>query len=132
MTGKEGPGTRIDIQGRGFALTASLLDHTERRLRFALTRTSARIKRVAVRVGASNSARGGEDKFCKIHVVLDGAPSVLIEDAGTDLYTVIDRAAERAGRNVAKRVDRLQENVRLARRKPRRSLPGDTFDMSKN
>lgn len=55
-----------------------------------------------------------------------------LEDAGADLYAVIDRVAERAGRNAAKRVDRLHENVRLARPKPLRSLPGEASDMSNN
>ena len=123
---------RIDIQGRGFPLTAPLLDHTERRLHFALARTRDRITRVVVRVGNTSGLRGGEAKFCRMHVVLEHAPPVLIEDSGADLYAVIDRAAERAGRNVAKRVDRLHENVRLARLKPLRALPGDAFDMSKN
>lgn len=123
---------RIDIQGLGFPLSAALLDYTERRLRLALTRTSARIKRVVVRLGDTNGPRGGEDKFCKIQVVLEHAPPVLIEDTGADLYAVIDRVAERAGRNVAKRVDRLHENVRPARPKPLRSLPVDAFDMSNN
>ena len=123
---------RIDIQGRGFSLTAPLLDHTQRRLRFALTRTRDRIKRVVVRLGDTNGPRGGEDKFCKIQVVLEHAPPVLIEDSGADLYAVIDRAAERAGRNVAKHVERLRGNVRPAKSQPPASLPGDDFDMSKN
>jgi ribosome-associated translation inhibitor RaiA len=124
---------RIDIQGLGFPLTAPLLEHTERRLQFALTRTSARIKRVVVRLGNSNRPRGGEGRFCRIQVVLDGAQPVLIEDAGADLYAVIDRAVERAGRNVAKNVDRLRENFRLVERQPPASLPGDAFiDMCKN
>lgn len=123
---------RIDIQARGFSLTAPLLDHTQRRLRFALTRTRDRIKRVVVRLGDTNGPRGGEDKFCKIQVVLEHAPPVLIEDSGADLYAVIDRAAERAGRIVAKHVERLRENARLARPQPSASLPGDAFPLSKN
>ena len=119
---------RIDIQGRGFALTAPLLEHAERRLRFALTRTSDRIKRVVVRLGDTNGPRGGADKFCKIRVSLEQGPPVLIEDAGADLYAVIDRAAERAGRNVAKRVDRLRENARPAMPQP----PAEAFDVSNN
>ncbi len=118
---------RIDIQGRGFSLTAPLLDHTRRRLRFALTRTRDRIKRVVVRLGDANGPRGGEDKFCKIQVVLEHAPPVVIEDSGADLYVVIDRATERAGRNVAKHVDRLRENARLAMPQPPASLPGDAL-----
>ena len=121
---------RIDIRGSGFRVTAPLLEHTERRLRFALTRSSDRIKRVVVRFGDINGPRGGEDKFCRIQVHFEHAPPVLIEDAGADLYAVIDRAAERAGRNAAKRVGRLQESVRLARRKPPRALPADASDLS--
>ena len=104
---------RINIQGLGFPLTAALLDHTERRLRFALTRTSDRIKRVVVRLGETNVSRGGEDQFCRMQVYLGHAAPVLIEDTGADLYAVIDRVAERAGRNVAKHVDRLHQNARL-------------------
>ena len=103
---------RIEIQGLGFPLTAPLLEHTDRRLRSAVTRIGDRIKRVVVRLRDINGPRGGEDKHCTILVVLVGAPPVVIEDAGADLYTVIDRAAERAGRNVAKRVDRRRENAR--------------------
>ncbi len=121
---------RIDIKGSGFSLTTALLDHTERRLRFALIRSSDRIVRVAVLVGDSNGPRGGEDKFCRIQVHLKRAPQVLIEDIGAELYAVIDRAAERAGRNVAKRVERLKDNVRQTRRKPLRSPPGDASDAS--
>jgi ribosome-associated translation inhibitor RaiA len=123
---------RIDIRGRGFPLTAALLDHARGRLRLALARTGDQIKRVVVRLGDSNGPRGGEDKFCKIQVVLEGSPSVLIEDAGADLYAVIDRAADRAGRNAAKQVARLRENVRPGRHKPLDVSSGDDVDVSKN
>lgn len=119
---------RIDIKGSGFPITTALTDHTERRLRFALTRSSDRIVRVAVIMGDSNGPRGGEDKFCRIQIHLKRAPQVLIEDIGADLYVVIDRAAERAGRNVAKCVDRLKENIREAKRKPLRSPLVDASD----
>jgi hypothetical protein len=125
---------RIDVQALGFSLTAPLLDHTRRRLRFALARAGDRIKRVEVRLGDTNGPRGGADKFCRMRVVLEHAPSVLIEDVGADLYAVIGRVAERAGRNVARLVDRLHQNVRLtkAKRKPLRSLLGEASDISNN
>ena len=105
---------RIEIQAFGFPLTSALLEHVERRLSFALTRTSDRIERVVVRLGNRHGPGGGKNKFCRIQVILEHAPPVLIEDASADLYAVIDRAAERVGRNVARRVDRLREKVRLA------------------
>ncbi len=123
---------RIDIQALGFSLTAPLLDHTRRRLRFALTRAGDRIKRVEVRLGDTNGPRGGTDKFCRMQVYIEHAPPVLIEDVGADLYAVIDRAAARAGRNVAKRLERRRENIRPAMPQPLASLPGDDFDGSRN
>lgn len=120
---------RIDIQCLGFPLTDPLREHTEQRLRFALTRTSARIKRMVVRLGNTNLPRGREDKFCRIQVHLEHALPVLIEDAGTDLYAVIDRAAQRAGRHVTKNIDRLQARYRLEKPLPQ---PGDVFDVSTN
>ena len=123
---------RIDIQGLGFPLTAALLDHTERRLRFAFTRSGDRIKRVVVRFGDTNGPRGGEDKFCRMQVYLKHAPPVLIEDAGADLYAVIERVAERAGRNVAKHVDRLRENARLTTPQLPASLPGEACEEFRN
>ena len=105
---------RMDIQARGFPLTGALLGHTERRLRFQLTRAMHRIERVMVRMGDTNGPRGGEDKFCKVQVVLSRARSVVIEEGGGDLYAVIERAAERAGRNVARSLARQRQQIRSA------------------
>ena len=123
---------RIDVQGLGFPLTAALLNHTERRLRFALTRTSDRIRRVVVRLGDANGPRGGEDKFCRMQIYLQRAAPVRIEDAGVDLYAVIDRVAERAGRSVAKRIDRRHENARLAGPELPGSPSSEAFAVSKS
>lgn len=121
----------MDIQGLGFPLTAELKEHTERRLPFAVTQTSARIMRVVVRLGDRNGPRGSADKLCRIQVVLEHALPVLSEDSGADFYAVIDRAAERAGRNVAKHIDRLRDNVRLPMLQRPASPLGDVLDISK-
>ena len=117
-TDKKRTNVHIDVQGLGFPLTAALLEHTKRRLRFAMTRTSARIKRVVVRLSDSTALRGSVDKCCRIQVHMELAPPIVIEDTGADLYALIDRVTERAGRNVAKRVDRLNENACGSRLKP--------------
>jgi hypothetical protein len=88
--------------------------------------------RVVVRLGDANGPRGGEDKFCRMQVYLERAAPVLIEDAGVDLYAVIDRVAERAGRSVAKRIVRRHENARLAGLEPRGSLPAGAIAVSKS
>ena len=96
----------IDMQSLGFPITGALADHARCRLRFVLTRRSDRIQRVVVRFGDENGPRGGVDKFCRVQVYLIDAPVAAVEDIGTDLYAVIDRAIDRVGRVVVKHLDR--------------------------
>lgn len=114
----------VDIQSQGFAMTDALAEHVRRRLSFALTRHSDRIKRVEVRVGDENGPRGGADKFCRIQVYLLDAPVAVIEEIGADLYAAIDRGTERIGRAVVKRLDRTHPNSKAARLSPTRTRYG--------
>ena len=102
---------RINVSTSGLPLTATLLDHIERRLHFGPVRSS-RIRKVVVRLGEIDLARRGADKFCRMEVYLEEAAPVLIEDTGPDLYTVINRVADRARRKVRSCVQR-QAAVRL-------------------
>ncbi|MDS4022913.1 MAG: HPF/RaiA family ribosome-associated protein [Candidatus Competibacter sp.] len=99
----------IHIQARGFALTDSLREHVERRLRFALGWADDRLRQVSVRLWDENGPRGGEDKRCRIQITFPGAPSIVIDDTEADLYVAIDRAADRAGRSVARRLERQRD-----------------------
>jgi ribosome-associated translation inhibitor RaiA len=101
----------IDIQSLGFPITPALADHARRRLRFGLTRHSDRIQRIVVRLGDQNGPRGGKAMFCRIRVYLLDAPVAVIVDIGTDLYAVIDRTADRAGRVVVKHLDRSRSGA---------------------
>lgn len=98
---------QYDIQCLGFAATAALTRHVRRRLGFGLTRHSARVSRVVVRLGEDTGLRG-DDKFCRIQVQLVDAATVSIEDSGPDLDAVIDRASDRAARTVATRLERAR------------------------
>ena len=97
---------QFDIQSLDFPDTAALTSHTRRRLGFGLTRHADRISRVVVRLGDENGPRGGPDKFCRLQVTLVDAPQVVIRDCGPDLYSVIDRASDRAARAGAKQLER--------------------------
>mgnify|MGYP001051275097 CR=1 FL=1 len=52
-----------------------------------------------------------KDKRCHLEVRLKGLPEVVIEDTQADLYVAIDRAAERAGRTLARRLARGQRDA---------------------
>ena len=105
---------QIEIQARGFKLTEALRTQAERRVRFALGSTSGRVRSVVMRLADENGPRGGADKRCTIRANLPGAPPVIIQQQEADLYVAIDRAADRAGRAVSRRLERTY----AARRDP--------------
>jgi len=105
---------QIDIQARNFSLTDALRGHVERRLGSALSTRNTHIQRVTVRLSDINGPRGGEDKRCHIQVVLPQLPDVVIEDTDEDMYNAIDRAADRAGQTVGRRLTRHRDNGRTA------------------
>lgn len=106
---------QMDIQCRGFDLTDGLRDYARKRLAYSLNCGDGYIGRVIVRLSDINGPRGGKDKRCHIEVCLKGLPEVVIEDTEVDLYVAIDRAAERAGRALARSLDRQREFAPVAR-----------------
>lgn len=99
---------QIDIQALHFTLTDALQNHAQRRLRFALTCCDDRIQRIVMRLSDINGPRGGVDKHCHLQVVLTGLPDVVIEDTEVDMYVAINRAVDRAGRTVVRKINRQQ------------------------
>ena len=107
---------QTDIQTRGFSLTESIRDYTQRRLSQAVNFADDHIRRVTVRLSDINGPRGGEDKRCQVTVTMARMPSVLIEDIGHDLYASIDRALERTRLSVTRQIERRR--LQLARKHP--------------
>ena len=103
---------QINIQSHNFPLTNALRGHVERRLGFALSTRNQHIQKVMVRLSDINGPRGGEDKCCRIMVVLPHLQDVVIEDTKANLYCAIDQAADRAGRTVGRRVSRQRDKGR--------------------
>ena len=101
---------QIEIETSGFPLTRALRDHAERRLRSALTRCGDRIRKIAMRLSDVEGPRGGADKSCRLRVVLTGLPDVVVEDTQADLYVAIDRATDRAGRTLVRKIELRQSN----------------------
>ena len=116
---------QIDIQARDFPLTDALRNHAERRMRFALTRSDEHIQRVVMRLSDINGPRGGSDKRCHLQVVLAGLPDVVIEDTEDNLYVAIDRATDRAGRTVRRRLERQRDTARSSGLLYTVSIPDD-------
>lgn len=90
-------------------LTATLLAHVERRLRFALIRFEQKIRQIAVLVTDLNGRRGGLDKQCRVTVTLSPSGKVMVGATDADLHTAIDRAADRLERSVTRELERRRE-----------------------
>jgi putative sigma-54 modulation protein len=95
---------QIQIQARDFPLTEALIDYVERSINFALSSRFGQLKRIEVRLSDINGPRGGKDKRCQILIGLPRLRNIVIEDTQTDLYVAIDRAVERAGRTLNRRL----------------------------
>lgn len=99
----------IDIHTQGFTLTPGLREYVEKRLASALSHGDGNVTRLTVRLSDINGPRGGDDKRCLVEMRLKAASAVVIEDTEADVYLAIDRAAERAGRTLARRLARQRE-----------------------
>ncbi|MDH5181013.1 MAG: HPF/RaiA family ribosome-associated protein [Gammaproteobacteria bacterium] len=103
---------QIDIQTRSFSLTDALREHVNRRIGFTLGTRDDYIQRIVVRLEDINGPRGGADKLCRLQIVLDQLPDVVIEDTEEDMYVAIDRATDRAGRTVSRKISRQRDHLR--------------------
>ncbi len=96
---------RLDIRGQHVAVTDALRAHVERRLRGALGRFGRCILQVTVHLADPGGPRRGGDKRCQIAVAVSCAEQVVAEVLDIDLYTAIDRAADRIVCAVARELE---------------------------
>ncbi|MEP7226629.1 MAG: CBS domain-containing protein [Gemmatimonadales bacterium] len=76
------------------------------------------IERVSVRVEDVNGPRGGVDHLCRIKVVLNGLPSVVVAERGASLKAAVDGAVAGMERTV-RRTLRRRRMAPMKRRRPR-------------
>lgn len=101
---------QINIQAQDLALTEDLREHVERRLRFALGWADDHLRQISVRLSAETNPHGGKENRCWLRIGVSGAPSMVIEDIEDDVHVAIDRAVDRAGRAVARRLERMRDH----------------------
>jgi putative sigma-54 modulation protein len=92
-----------------------LVAHVERRLRFALSRFSGRIRRVNVFLADQNGPRGGIDKTCRIVVRMKDGGDVVAEVNDVDWVIAVDRATTRIGHSTGRDLARRRAGRRTAR-----------------
>ena len=96
----------IDIRFRGLPNSELLRDHIIRRIRLQLRRLGKALRAIVVRLSDINGPRGGVDKRCQVMLVRPGQRPLTIEEVNEDAYTAanlaVERAAQAAGRGLAR------------------------------
>ena len=100
---------RIDIHTGSFPLTESLRKHIEHRVRSSLNWAQQGLRNVTLRLDDLNGPKGGADKSCRIEIPIAGGTPVVIHEVQSDLYAAIDRAVNRAGHAVSRKLARKRE-----------------------
>ncbi len=103
---------QMEIQARDFPLTKALGSYIKRRINFVISSRYDQIQRIIVRLSDINGPRGGIDKRCQIQISLPRLADIVVEDTESDLYVAIDRATDRAGRTVNRRLARQYDKSR--------------------
>jgi len=105
---------RISITSHGFSTTEAIREHAYKRLGFALDRLAGRVRRVSMTLTDINGPRHGVDKSCVIRIGGAG-PEIVCGAVDSDLYRLIDRAADRAGRLLRRQAERAVSSRRQGR-----------------
>lgn len=98
---------KLSMRAKGLRLTGKLREHVERRLHFALGRFSDRVRGVSVLLEDVNGPRGGLDTRCKIRARLAPSGTVVVEETRLHAFSAVALAADRAGRLMSRRLERL-------------------------
>ncbi len=94
----------------------AIRNYVERRLRFALSRFGQRVGHITVRIRPD----GPFGKNCRVRAEVVPFGEVVVEQSGSDLFSAVDRAAGKIGRQFGRELDRIRnsrvgrDSVRLA------------------
>jgi hypothetical protein len=105
------------IAGKKVRLGTQTAAFVERRMRFALTRFAPMIDDVVVTLGDEAGPRGAPAKSCRVAVRLQRKGSIVVDSTDASFETAASRAADRAGRSVARQINRKRQVKQYHRRR---------------
>ncbi len=99
---------RIRILHRDKQVSPEMRAYVERRLLFALSRFAPKMDRITVDLSVKQEPKGEAMTSCEISIALRRSPRLDVSVKEADLETAVARAAERAGRAVARSLEQKQ------------------------
>ena len=100
------------IRAVGDVLDSADREYLKRKLDQKLGKFATAVHRTSVRVEDINGARGGIDKRCRIKVVLNGLPTVVVEEHHASVKGAMDNALARMERSVRSATGRRRAKSR--------------------
>jgi len=100
---------QIDIRATNIELPPAAFRAWKRRVLFALNRFAPRVRAVRIVLCDINGPRGGKDAACLVRVTGADGWTVTVSDVNFDPGRALAHAVGRAGRAVARQVERLRD-----------------------
>lgn len=99
---------QMKIQIRGLPRASKLRRVAAHKIDVALARYAHVIQEASVRLDDINGPdRGGADKLCRVVLRMKDSSVLVIEELGTDIAQVIERAVDRLRQSVARQLSRI-------------------------
>lgn len=112
---------QIEVIGVHLDVTASLEKYVTHRIGLSLDRFEERILSVTVRLDDISGPHGPGTKRCHMEVHLLHRDAVIVEQDHTDIYTAVDKAANRLKRTVRRHINRVRDARRSHHRETLRT-----------
>lgn len=99
---------KIDIQNNLVEIDQALEANIQRKIRLALSKMESNISSITVKISDVEGRNGSFDKYCSLTISLYDIPDIVVGEIQTDLQCAIDRVTQKAARNVARKLGRLE------------------------
>ena len=103
----------VRIVTRRIRINDAACEYIRRCVANALNRRLERVANAVIALEDLNGPRGGKDQRCSVTLLLNPRGSVRAQAAGSDVWSVVDRAVQKA----ARQLDRLLESEWSSRRR---------------
>jgi ribosome hibernation promoting factor len=112
---------KIEVVGVHLDVTSSLEAYVKNRIGLSLDRFVDRISNVTIRLDDISGPHGPGTKRCHMEVHLIHLDAVIVEQDHTDIYTAVDKAANRLKRTVRRHINRVRDARRSHHRESLRT-----------
>jgi len=96
----------VQIFDNNVALSSSQRELIIRRLQAALGRFDSKIRGLMVSFFDINGPRGGNDKLCRLRLLISGKREIVLSENNTSIESAVSRVADRAAHKIGRVIER--------------------------